>query len=129
MTWSYEELDQMLRAYGASSSDRENKLLKVFLGILGVAVTIMVLLGMCVIQKSYASTGLIITLVAFGLLALYTIISAKAFHKTNGVYCPHCSKTLVSFGNVLDDLEEDGLERPESLECPRCHRVVVKDIA
>ncbi len=129
MTWSYEEFDHKLRVYGAFVSNRENKLLKVFFGILGTAVTTVALLVMSAIPKSYAVTGLIITLIAFGLLAIYTIITAIAFHKVNGVFCPHCGKSVVSLGNVLDDIEEDGLEKPNNLACSRCHHVVVRDVA
>jgi len=129
MTWSYEELDNKLREYGVSASNRGNKLLKVFFGILGVAVMIMALLVMCVIPKSVASTGLVFTLIAFCLLAIYVIITAREFHKNNGVFCPHCGVSLISFGNILDNLEDDGIEKPNSLSCSQCHRVVVKDVA
>lgn len=128
MTWSYEELDQRLIAYGAATSVRNNHLLKVFFGIFGSAATIMVLLMLCILSKPNATTGLTIALVAFGILAMYIIVSGRAFHKTNGVFCPHCGASLVVFGNILDDLEEDKLEKPENLECPQCHHVVVNDI-
>ncbi len=126
MTWSYEELDLRLRTYGNAAAVRGNGLLKVFFGILGAATVIIVLLLTCILPKPYANVGLVAALVAFGLLATYVIVTARAFHKVNGVFCPHCGASLVWFGNVLDDLEEDGLEKPESLECPQCHSVVVK---
>jgi hypothetical protein len=126
MTWSYEELEQRLRAYGVAASVRGNSLLKVFFGIFGAAIAIIVLLITCILPKPYAEVSLVAALVAFGLLATYVIVSARTFHKVNGVFCPHCGASLVAFGNVLDDLEEDGLERPESLECPQCRSVVVK---
>lgn len=126
MTWSYEELEQQLLAYGQAASVRGNKLLKVFFGIFGAAITIIVLMIMCIISKPYATAGLVATLAAFGLLATYVIVTARAFHKVNGVFCPHCGASMVWFGNVLDDLEEDGLEKPDNLECPKCHGVVVK---
>ncbi|MDH2918247.1 MAG: hypothetical protein PXX73_03505 [Sideroxydans sp.] len=126
MTWSYEELEQRLRAYGAAATVRGNSLLKVFFGIFGAAIMIVVLLITCILPKPYANVGLVAALVAFGLLATYVIVTARVFHKVNGVFCPLCGASLVSFGNILDDLEEDDLEKPESLECPKCHSVVVK---
>ena len=129
MTWSYEELDSKLREYGVSASNRGNKLLKVFFGILSVAAIIIALLVMCVIPKSVASTGLVFILIVFVLFAIYVIITAREFHKNNGVFCPHCGKSLISFGNILDNLEDDGIEKPNSLSCSQCHRVVVKDVA
>lgn len=126
MTWSYDELEQKLLTYGRAASVRGNKLLKVFFGIIGVAITIIVLMIMCIISKPYATAGLGATLVAFGLLATYVIATTRAFHKVNGVFCPHCGASLVSFGNTLDDLDEDGLERPDNLECPKCRSIAVK---
>ncbi len=126
MTWSYEELEQQLLAYGQATTVRGNKLLKVFFGIFGAAITIILLMIVCIISKPYATAGLVATLAAFGLLATYVIATARAFHKVHGVFCPHCGASMVWFGNVLDDLEEDGLEKPDSLECPKCHSVVVK---
>lgn len=126
MTWSYEELDQRFCAYGCAASVRGNRLLKVFFGIFGAAIMIIVLMITSILPKPYATAGLVATLGAFGLLATYVIATARAFHKINGVFCPHCGASLLSFGNILDDLEEDGLEKPENLECPKCHSVVVK---
>jgi general stress protein CsbA len=126
MTWTYEELDLRFRTYSGAASVRENSLLKVFFGILGAVVVIIVLLFTSILPKPYADVGLVVALVAFGLLATYVMVTARAFHKIHGVFCPHCEASLVSFGNILDGLEEDGLEKPESLECPQCHSVLVK---
>jgi len=127
MTWNYEELEMRLRTYGNVASLRGNILLKMFFGILAAAIVIIVLLITCILPKLYAHVGLIAPFVAFGLLAIYVIVTARVFHKVNGVFCQHCGASLVSFGNVLDDLEEEGLEKPESLECPQCHSVVVEN--
>jgi len=125
MAWSYEEFDEHIANYWGAANARGDKLLKVFFTFFGTAALIIVLLVYCVITKPVAFGGIMVLMVAFGILAAYIVITSAKFHRVNGVFCPHCGKSLISLGEVLEDLAEDGIEYPDKLECPKCHNTVV----
>lgn len=125
MTWSYEEFEERLRAYWTAANARANKLLRIFFALIGTALVALVLMEICVIPKLAGSVVLVGVLVGFGLLAAYIVVTARSFHKVRCVLCVHCGKSLLTIGEDLEYHAEDGLERPEVLECPKCHRVVV----
>ncbi|MDD5056463.1 MAG: hypothetical protein PHQ60_01230 [Sideroxydans sp.] len=126
MAWSYEELEQRLEKYEVAVSVRGSTFLKVFFGIFGAAIAVVVLFMTNILPTPVAETCLAAALIAFCLLAAYIAFTAKAFHEANGVFCPHCDASLATLGDALEGFEEDGIERPESMECPQCHRVVVQ---
>ena len=125
MAWSYDKFEEQMGAYWSVTNARNDKLLKVFFTIFGMAILIVVLLVTCVIPKPLALSGLMVVLVAFGLLAAYITFTARKFHRANGVFCPQCGGSLISLGEVLEDHTEDGIEYPETLECHKCHHIVI----
>jgi len=125
MTWSYEEFEARLGSYWAAANARANKLLRVFFALIGTALIALVLMAIYVIPKPVGSAALVGVLAGFGLLAAYIVATATSFHRAHCVLCVHCGKSLLTLGEDLEYLAEDGLERSEALECPKCHRVVV----
>jgi hypothetical protein len=126
MAWSYEEFDNLMAAYWKASNTRTNNLLKVFFVLFGASIITTALLVTCVIQKPIAIAIFFGAIVSFSILAVYIVATAKIFHKINGVFCMHCGYSLISLNEHLDDLEEDGVELPVTLECPKCKQIVAK---
>jgi hypothetical protein len=124
--WFYEEFEKRLGSYWHAANARGNRLLKIFFALLGAAFVTLVLLVMCILPKPFASAVLIGVLVGYGLLATYVVATGWRFHKAHGVFCIHCGASLLSLGETLEYLAEDGFERPAVLKCPGCNRPVVK---
>lgn len=127
MMWSYEEFEEYLGAYWSAANARGNLLLKVFFAFFGIAIGSVVLVVTCVLPKSIGIAIEVAVLIGFGLLAAYVLATARTFHKAHCVVCVYCGCSLLALGEELEYLVEDGEERPDVLECPKCHRVVVKN--
>ena len=84
-----------------------------------------VLLALTFIIVRIAVKLFLIPIAGFVGLMVYILVTCHRWHRQHGVFCPHCTRSLIE---VNDQLEEIflGAPAPDTLVCPNCGSIIAK---
>ena len=108
-TWTISHLMRCAIEYGSACSRRNRKLV-ISSGALLVATFVSVLI---------APRLFIVPLAGLVGLMVYILVTCHRWHRQHGVFCPHCSRSLVELNDELEEIFLDA-SAPETLLCPSC---------
>ena len=118
MAWTYHEFGGLLQARADALQRRDNRLLRWFGALLGLAVLCAVLVSP--VSSGLAFAGASAAVVGLAALAVYIVASTQRYSRKHGVACANCGVSLLEVAEELDMLDDDGGPLPMSIGCPQC---------
>jgi hypothetical protein len=114
-TWTISHLTERAIEYGSACSQRNRKLI-----VCSSALLVATFVGVLIAPRLF-----MIPLAGFVGLMIYVVVTCHRWHRQHGVFCPHCSRSLVELNDELEEIFL-GAPAPEMLLCPNCRNVVAK---